>query len=520
MRLDSTRVARSGTRDRPPMKDLKHASARGVAWNMVQNLVSRALGLIVLAIIGRILDRSAFGSIALALAITTFAELLVNGGYGEFITQRPDLEDEHLDTAFWFNFVIGSVLAGVIAITAEPLAAAFAEPSVAPVIRWLALSLLIRSLTVVPTGLLIRKLRFRSLSLRSVVASAVGGTAGIIAALSGLGVYSLVIQVLVGDVVATAILWGATEWRPGLRVSRKHLRELSTFGTPIIGGTILAFVSRRLDTMIVIGALGLLALGVYSIAQRVYQIVLQILNKSTVDVAFSALSRLADSEDQRRRAFYRVIELTGVLCFPTYVGLAIVAEPLTVSLFGARWADSAPALSFFALSGLPFSLSLIHGAAIKSAARTRFLLLINIILFAVYMPIMIVIVSRGTTAAAAASLISCCAIVPVEIGLLRSAMSIRIADYLKALVGPALATIVMAGVTLAAAMATLPPILLLGVECLAGVISYVAALRLLAPATFQRCRELALSTFRGGSAKASGAGAAELDASGDESARP
>lgn len=480
------------------MKDLKHASARGVAWNLLQNIVSRLLALLVVAILSRILDRSAFGGIALALAITTFAELFVNQGFGEFITQTPKLEDEHLDTAFWFNIATGAIFAGVIAMCAHPLAIALDEASAASVIQWLSLSLLIRSFAVVPAGVLLRNLRFRSLSMRSVVASAVGGVAGIATALSGFGVYSLVIQVLVGDLASVVILWGATDWRPGLRFSKRTLRELSQFGTPIIGATLIGFVSRRLDTVIVGSVLGLALLGVYSMAQRVYQIVLQVVNKSTTDVTFSALSRLSDSEENRRRAIYRVIELTGALCFPTYVGLAVIAEPLTITLFGPLWHDSAPVLVLFALSGVPFSLTMVHISAIKSSAKTRYLFLINLILLLVYLPVMFVLVGRGPEAAAAASLISCCAILPVEIAFMRAALSLRVSSYCRALLGPMFATLLMGACTLGVlyAVRTQPQFVQLVAGSATGVATYVLALRYLATPTFNRCLELARSTIR------------------------
>lgn len=480
------------------MKELKRASARGVAWNLLQNIVSRLLSLIVVAILSRILDRSAFGGIALALTITTFAELFVNQGFGEFITQTPELDDEHLDTAFWFNISIGAVLTATIAACAQPLATALDEPSAAPVIQWLSLSLLIRSFAVVPTGVLLRNLKFRTLSMRSVIASLIGGVVGIVAALSGFGVYSLVIQVIAGDLASTAVLWSATHWRPGRRVSKRSLRDLSKFGPPIIGATLLAFASRRLDTVIVGSALGLAMLGVYSMAQRVFQIVLQVVNKSTTDVAFSALSRLSESEQDRLHAFYRVIELTAALCFPTYVGLAVVAEPLTVTLFGAHWHDSAPVLVLFALSGVPFSLTLVHISAIKSSARTRYLFWINLVLLVVYLPLVFALVQRGPTASAAASLIACCAIVPVEIAFIRSALQIRVASYVKALVGPAVATAVMAGCALGVlyALSTQPLTIQLAAATLAGGVTYVLALRFLAAATFKRCVGLARSSFR------------------------
>lgn len=470
--------------------DLKTASARGVAWNLVQNVLSRLLSLIVVAILGRILVRSAFGAVALAQTVTTLGELIVSQGYGDFVTQTPDLTDEHLDTAFWMNAVLGVLLTAVIALAAGPLADEFAEPSVAPIVRWLSLSLLIRCLAVVPTALLTRQLRFRSLSLRGVVASVIGGTAGITSALLGLGMFSLVVQILVSDLSATVVLWTASDWRPGLRVSKRSFRQLTAYGAPIFGATMLVFAARRLDTMIVLGALGLVELAVYSMAQRVLQIAIQILNKSMDSVAFSALARM--DEGERRKTFYRVLEITAAVCFPAYVGIAIVAQPLTVTLLGDRWADSAPVLVFFALSGIPISLSSIHGAAIKSSARTRYLLFINLILAVTYLPIIASIVGNGPAAASVAYLIACCILVPVEIAFVWAALSLRVADYLKALAGPALATCAMAAATIAVAMATGPlvPIARIAIEAAAGAGSYVLALVVISPATLSRAREL------------------------------
>jgi O-antigen/teichoic acid export membrane protein len=309
------------------MTGLKYAAARGVVWNLAQTAASRLLSLVVFVILARMIDRSAFGAVALATAVNGFGELLVSQGYGEFITQSPTLNQKHLDTAFWLNLAIGLVLTVVIAAGATPLAAAFAEPSVAPIVRWLSLSLFIRSLTVVPTALLGRELNFRTLTMRSIVAAAIAGAAGIIAALAGCGIYSLVIQLLVGDLAAAATLWGATHFRPRAEISREALRDLARYGAPIFGAGVLGFATRRVDILIILGSLGLSTLGVYTAAQRVFQIAQQVLNKSTESVAFSTLSRVVNVEERRRQAFYKVIEVTAALCFPAYAGLAIVSEP-------------------------------------------------------------------------------------------------------------------------------------------------------------------------------------------------
>lgn len=478
--------------------DLKHASARGVAWNLVQNLASRLLGLVVVGVLGRILpDRSAFGAIALALTVTAFAELLYSQGYGDFIAQHKDITDDHLDTAFWLNAGLGVMLATIIAVGAHPIATWLGASNVAPIVRLLSLSIAIRAFSVVPTGLLVRRLQFRSLSMRSVVAAVFGGIAGTASALAHLGVYSLVIQVLVADVAAAVILWHATEWRPGLKLSRASLRDLSAFGWPIFGATMLNFVSRRMDNVIVVGALGIEALASYAMAQRIFQIANQVLNKSSDSVAFTALARLADAADRRREAFYKLLELTSVLCFPIYALLAIVADPVVVTIFGPRWLDSGPTLAMFALAGIPITLSYINVAAIKSTAQTRLYLVIHIILVAVYLPVLLLVVHRGTAAAAGAYLIGCMVIIPVEVFFMRASLGVRVPEYLTWLVGPSVATAVMGAATYGVSLVCvpLPALLQLVIEGLVAALVYVGALRLFGPKTFKRCVDLLRSTL-------------------------
>jgi O-antigen/teichoic acid export membrane protein len=328
--------APGGLESGPRMKGLKQAAARGVAWNLAQNLIGRVLALAVIAILGRILAKSDFGAVAVCLAVTAFGELLATQGYGEFIAHRKDITDEHLDTAFWLNAALGIVLTALIVLCAGPLAEELGEPSVTPILRVLSLSVLIRAVSVVPTGMLMRELKFRSLSLRSLAASVFAGIVGIVGAFSGLGIWSLVLQVLIGDFVSTAVLWRATAWRPGFRISRQCLRQLNSFGAPVLGAAALVLVGRRLDIMLIAGSLGLLTLAGYSMAQRLFHIANQVLNKSSDAVTLSALARLVETPDRRRDAFYKIIELSSVLYFPVYAGLALLAEPLIVTIFTLR----------------------------------------------------------------------------------------------------------------------------------------------------------------------------------------
>jgi O-antigen/teichoic acid export membrane protein len=478
------------------MNDIKQAAARGVAWNLAQNLVGRLLSLVVVAVLARYLDRSAFGGVSVALTVLAFGELLITQGHAEFITQRRDLLDEQIDTAFWINTGIAFALTCCIVLAAHPIAKFVDEPSIAPVLRWMSLSLLIRAASVVPTALLTRHMKFRSLSLRGLVASGIGGVVGIAAAIGGLGIYSLVLQMIVGELASVIILWSAVDWRPSFRFSRSEARELSGFGMPIFAATLLNFSSRRLDSLIIAGALGVASLGTYYMAQRVFQIANQVLNKSGDQVALSAMSRLGGDE-KLRRAIYRAVEMTALLCFPLYAWMAVLAAPLVHVLFGAKWLDSAPVLAVFGIAGLPLSLSYLNAAALKAVARTRLYLMLHIILAAVYLPILLLLIGGGPVYGAVAYVIGCVVIMPVEIFLLRTAAGVRVIEYLKQLFGPFFATALScaAMMLLLRALPGLHPILLLAATGVLGLGVYVGALAIAAPGLLGRLRDVVRSAF-------------------------
>jgi PST family polysaccharide transporter len=215
---------------------------------------------------------------------------------------------------------------------------------------------------------------------------------------------------------------------------------------------------------------------------------------------FSALSRLADTHEKRAEAIYSVVEITTVLCFPVYIGLAVLAEPTTILLFGPRWADAAPVLRVFALCGVPFTLSLIHMAIIKSSGRTRMLLVNNGVQLVIYAGLIVVLASRGIVAAAYAYLLSCILILPLELYLVRAALSINLLRYFGGTRAAIAATALMAAasIPLEHVVGSMNPVLHALVVTVCGAAVYVVVLRLVAPHVIDRIRDIARGFRRKG----------------------
>ena len=166
---------------------LRQKTIKGVFWSAVQNWGSNLILTAVLLVLAHLLPAEAFGLVALASAVVLLMEILLKQGFGQALVQKAELKPEHLDTAFWTGMSIAVVLtlAGVAA--AEVVATLFGEPELAPIVRWLSLSFLIGALGHTQQALLRRRLAFKSLAIRSLVAAVGGGIVGIGMALWGWG---------------------------------------------------------------------------------------------------------------------------------------------------------------------------------------------------------------------------------------------------------------------------------------------------------------------------------------------
>lgn len=348
---------------------LRKEAARGVFWTATGNWGYEAATLIVFVLLSRLLTPEAFGLVALAAVFTALMKLIAEQGLVDAIVQRPDLETQHLDTAFWVSIGFGVVLAALLSSTAWLIASLVNEPDIAPVLAWMSLSVVVSSFSSVQRAILAREMRFASLTARLLASVVVGGIVGVSAALMGFGVWSLVAQVLTIEVVGVVTLWTASDWRPKRRFSRRRFRELFGFGVNVMGFKLLRFFNRRIDNLMVGSLIGASALGFYVIAYRLLGLLLNITSSVVGSVAFPVFSRIQDDHPRVQNAYYRSIRLIGIVSFPAFAGVIAIAPELTRALFGNQWDSSVPVMRVLAIAGLLQSIMFVNGTVLKSLGK-------------------------------------------------------------------------------------------------------------------------------------------------------
>ena len=378
-------------------------------WAYVATLGQRGIVLLVTFVLAAILGPQDFGTVAMATAYIIFIEMFVAQGMGAAIIQRKDLSREHLDSVFWLIVAASIVLSGVSVLLSPWWAAVNHLPELGSVITFLSLSVPIKGLSVVQEALLRRKMDFRNLALLRGAALIIGGAVGVTMALRGFGVWALVGQQLVGSALATAVMWKVSDWRPRLFFSWCRARSLFGFSGGMLASQLGVYAARQADVIVMGIFFGPVAVGLYSLAIRIMESLLEVLTRSIQSVALPHFCSLQDDAPGLRAAVLSCIRLSATITIPAMTLLALTSDRLMI-LLGDQWAPAATVLKIVVLVGIVKSVTLFCDPLLIAKGRTTTVAVMTW-LYAVISTAMIVFVGLSYSHKGVASLVVAVALV-------------------------------------------------------------------------------------------------------------
>lgn len=411
--------------------DLRQKAAKGIFWSAAQTWGARFISFLVMLALARLVQPEAFGLVAYASVFMALVGIFVDQGFNDAIVQCDHLEHEHLDTAFWICMLTGTLLTGFTISASGIIANLFHEPQLASIISWLSLSFILIALSGVQMAILRRKLDFKSLALRSLVATCSGGLVAVVMAFLGFGVWSLVAKTLLGSLVSAIVLWQVSDWRPRFRVSWRHFKELFSYGISIVGGNFVDFFSLHGDDFLIGYFLGPVTLGYYTLAYNLLIVTTDFLVSVPNAVIFPTFSRLQSQHERLKQSFYEVTELLSIFTFPVFLGMSVLAYEIVITLYGKTWIPSIPVFAILMLIGIIRSASYFYSSLIKASGKPAWRLgiwsltaLLNVIGF-------LLVVRRGIVAVAAVYVFVGYLVLPVYFLIIRKLVHVSIRIHLQ-----------------------------------------------------------------------------------------
>ena len=471
------------------MRDLGRRAFTSFLWAAASYAGGKVLVFAATLVLARLLVPADFGVVAFALAVIYYLEYVTDLGLGAALIYRSDADDPRVSsTAFW----IGVVGAAVLFVGSWFLAPLLGEvgpgEAVVPLFRVLALQFLFSALGKAHEYRLRRSLQFRKLFWPELAGGLAKGVVSVALAIAGAGAWSLVIGQLVGVLSQSGGLWIVHPFRPGLTISRRHVAPMLRFGLGIVAVGLLGQGAGTFDYVVVGAKLGAAALGVYYLAFRLPELVIVSAFQVANDVLFPLYARLrdgsVDGRDDLRRGYLQTLRLGAMVAWPAALGMAALALPLVLVLYGEKWRAAAAPLAFVAVWAGLASLASMPGAVFKALGRSWLLTATGIMQIAILFPAIWFAAPHGITAVAASQVVE----KTVSLALLGAIIGrvLGIPWYAAFTAGaPALGLSALMAAALYALAAALPPGAALAVGIPLGGAFYMLLLQRLSPDSFR-----------------------------------
>ena len=360
----------------PGMKDKTIA---GVGWSAADALLGKGVTFLIGLVLARLLSPAEYGMISMAMVFIVILDSIADSGLSQALIRKKEVSNDDLNTMFLAHLAASIFLYGIIYFLAPLGEQFFHTEGLTPVTRWLGLGVIIHALTYVQGTQLTRKIDFKSKTKAAFSSSLISGVVGITCAYNGMGVWSLVIQRLVHQILYSAVLWHINRWWPKFTFNVQSFKEMWNFGWKMMLVRLLDSVWKELYQMVVGRFYSPATLGQYSRARQYARIFSSNITGIVQRVTYPVLAQIQDEHERLVAGYRKIIKLTMFATSTSMFMVGAIAEPLLYCMIGPKWYEAATYLPLICISMSLYPLHAINLNMIKVKGRSDIFLILEII---------------------------------------------------------------------------------------------------------------------------------------------
>lgn len=361
------------------MTTLRSKTISGMFWSLLQNIGGRGISFIATVILARLLTPQIFGLIGMLAIFLHVSQVLVIAGFNEALIRKKETDNEDYSSVFWLNLVVSLLIYSVLFFAAPFIADFYRQPILIQLTRVLSLVFIINAFSYVQEARLRREMRFKTLSIIHLPAVVLAGLTGILMALLGYGVWSLVVMELVSQLVYTIQIWIYTGWRPFFTFNSAKAKDLFSFGGKLMISGILSSIYKNIYLVIIGKFFPLSSVGYYQTASKVVNTPSTTLSNALNSVAFSTFSSIQDDNKRLKEGYKRIIKQVLFWMCPAFVLAAVLAVPLFRFVFTEKWLPAVPFFRILCIVGILYPLNVYNLSIVNVKGRSDIFLKLEII---------------------------------------------------------------------------------------------------------------------------------------------
>lgn len=381
---------------------LKSKAVNGIIWSAIERFSVQGIQFVLSIIIARFVAPAEYGLIAMLAIFLSIAQTFIDSGFSNALIQKKDRSEIDFSTVFYFNIVISCTIYLLLYVCAPYVAVFYHEQQLIPTTRWLGLGVVITAFSIVQRAKLTILLNFKLQAKASLIGVIVSGIIGIFLAYYGAGVWALIVQSLMNNVLNTLFLWLFAKWKPAWVFSWQSFRGLFAFGSKLLLSGLLHTIYINLYSLVIGKRYSAADVGYYNRAYSFAQFPSVSISGVLTRAMYPVQCELQDDDERLRASFIRYLRISCFLIFPLMVGVAVLAKPLVLILLTQKWMMAAPLLSILCFAYIWYPVAAINNYLLNAKGRSDYFFRaevikkgIAILILLITMPLGVVVLCWG-----------------------------------------------------------------------------------------------------------------------------
>jgi len=375
---------------------IRKKMAKGAFWLFLEKGVQQISSFVVFAVVARLIGPEAYGLVALCGMVLLLMNNITSGLVDAVISMRVR-DDLRLSSLFWVVTGGGALLSLLTYFIAYPFSSIFGQEKLAPLLQAFAIMPFLFSIASIPTALITSTMNFRVFTIRTLMASLLGGTVGIVCALRGWGSFSIAMQQIISQIAIVVVVWKCSTWRPRFVFSTKALWEMLRLGLGQTGILFVSFFEYQTPRFILGYFFGPTMVGYYSFVLRVCSAIQDGILQPVLAVVYPAIVDILEDHKAKKAIIRQTIFVMSSLIIPVVVGVVLTAPIFVPLFFGKEWIPATLFLQIHTITTFTYSINLILRNILQAHRFVWPYLRVQLLIVALSIPSYFYIISLGAT---------------------------------------------------------------------------------------------------------------------------
>lgn len=361
------------------MNSVKKSILISSAWSIIGHIFYILIVFSTNIVLSRLLKPYEFGLMGIIMFFIYISNVLIEGGLGGALIRETKDDENDYATVFTFNFALSIILYLLLCASSSYIASFYNNNELKNLISFAGLILIINSFQITQNAKLVKKLKFKKLSIYKICALIPASIFSIVFAYLGLGIWSLLLNQILISGFLTLIYWFTEGFYFKIHFDRISFSKLYKFGVNTTFSSILNTTFKNIYQLILGKLFAINQAGLFYQAKKLQEIPDNMINMLSQGPLYSSLTKFQEDTNEFILVYKRIMTFIEVFTGLIISVIFLYSSDIINLFYGPEWTNSAYYLRVLCISSFFYAHELINRIIFKVYNQTSQIFKLEII---------------------------------------------------------------------------------------------------------------------------------------------